>query len=136
MATQAPEQATATRGRILVVDDEAPVRRVIRQALEKHGYDVVEAPDGRVAIRVLENECFDVLITDIVMPEGDGLETILHLRRQHGRIKTIAISAPSNQLFLESARGLGADCVFVKPLSLEELVAAVQNLLAGNDQPS
>ena len=130
MATQAPEEATATRGRILVVDDEAPVRRVIRQALEKHGYDVAEAPDGRVAIRLLESEPSDVLVTDIVMPDCDGLDTILHVRRQQGPIRTIAISAPSNQLFLESARGLGADCVFVKPLSLEELAAAVQSLLS------
>ena len=66
---------------ILVVDDEAPVRRVLTRALEQCGCDVCEAANGSEAIRTLETAPLDLVITDIIMPEKDGIETILFLRR-------------------------------------------------------
>lgn len=115
---------------ILIVDDDAPVRSVLRRKLEQCNYDICEAADGNEAIRALESTKFDLVITDIIMPEKDGIETICFLRLKQPDVKIIAISAPSNQLFLESARGLGAERVFTKPLKLSELAEAVQELLA------
>jgi CheY-like chemotaxis protein len=115
---------------ILIVDDDAPVRSVLRRKLEQCHYDICEAADGNEAIRALESTKFDLVITDIIMPEKDGIETICFLRLKQPNVKIIAISAPSNQLFLESARGLGAERVFTKPLRLAELAEAVQALLA------
>lgn len=115
---------------ILIVDDEAPVRDVLKRKLEQCGYDVCEAADGDEAIRALESVPFDLVITDIVMPERDGIETICFLRAKQPDVKVIAISAPSNQLFLESAHGLGAARVFNKPLKLSELAKAVEQLLS------
>lgn len=114
---------------ILIVDDDAPIRSVLRRKLEQYQYDVCEAADGNEAIRALETTRFDLVITDIIVPEKDGIETICFLRLKQPEVKIIAISAPSNQLFLESARGLGAERVFTKPLKLAELADAVQELL-------
>jgi CheY-like chemotaxis protein len=114
---------------VLIVDDEAPVRGVLRDALERRGYRVHEAADGGQAIRALETASLDLVITDIIMPEKDGIETICFLRMNQPWVKIIAISAPSNEIFLESARQLGADRVFSKPLKLADLADAVDQLL-------
>lgn len=115
---------------ILVADDEPDVRNVLRRKLEHCGYHVCEAADGKEAQRAFEAADFDVVITDIIMPEADGIETITFLRRHHPEVKIIAISAPSNQLFLDSAKGLGAARVFAKPFRLEEIATAIEELLA------
>ncbi len=115
---------------ILVVDDEAAVRHILKRKLEDHGYSVHEAGDGNAAIAALQTHEFDLVITDIVMPERDGIETICYIRKEQPRVKVIAISAPSNKLFLESACGLGASCAFEKPLSLADLAHAVDDLLS------
>lgn len=114
---------------VLVVDDEPQVRRVLRQKLEQRRYEVAEAADGEEAQKAFLARPFDLVITDILMPEKDGLETILFLRRQHPDVKIIAISAPGNQLYLSSACVLGAQRGFVKPFKLEEVAAAVDALL-------
>jgi CheY-like chemotaxis protein len=115
---------------ILIVDDESMVRDVLRRKLESCGYDVREAANGDEALRVLESATFDLVVTDIVMPGRDGLEMICYLRKQRPGVKVIAISAPSNDLFLQSAAGLGAARTFEKPLKLSELAAAIDELLA------
>ncbi len=115
---------------ILVVDDEPQIRAVLRRKLERCGYDVCEAANGREAIRSLETVPFDLVITDILMPEKDGLDTILFLRKQQPNVKVIAISAPSNDLYLESACAFGASRAFEKPLELNDLAEAVVELLA------
>ena len=114
---------------ILVVDDEPAVRLVIRQKLESCGYDVCEAANGVEAQRALETVPFHLVITDIIMPEMDGIETINFIRKEQPDVKIIAISAPSNELYLESAEGLGAARVFAKPLNLAELAEAVAELV-------
>lgn len=114
---------------ILVVDDEDAVRSILRQKLEVCGYDICEAADGAEAVRALETLPFDLVITDIIMPQMDGLETISFIRRKQPYVKIIAISVPSNDLFLESAEGLGANRVFAKPLNLAEIAETVADLL-------
>ena len=116
--------------RILIVDDEAPIRRVLRRKLEQCGYDINEAADGKEAMRAIDQQPPDLVITDIIMPEKDGIETILFLRKRCPGVKVIAISAPSNQLYLDNARGLGAARAFEKPLDLNVLATAVAELLS------
>ncbi len=117
-------------GGVLIVDDEPHVRHVLRQKMEQCGCDVDEAADGREAIRKLGERVFDLVIADIVMPEQDGLEVIMFLRKTQPNVKVIAISAPGNELFLTSAKGLGASRVFPKPFELAEIANAAEELLA------
>lgn len=114
---------------ILVVDDEKQVRSLLRRKLEQCGYQVHEASNGREAIETLGQRSFDLVISDIMMPEKDGLEVIMYLRKTRPELKVIAISAPGNQLFLESARALGASRVLEKPFALDDLAVAVDELL-------
>lgn len=118
---------------ILIADDDEPVRHLIRAGLEGAGYDVAEAANGVEAIRAANATPFDLVITDILMPEKDGLETIVHLRKRSPGLKVIAISGYENALFLADARGLGAARVLPKPFKIAELVAMVRDLL---EQPT
>ena len=116
---------------ILIIDDEAPIRRVLRLALEDRGHTATEAANGRRAIEAMETDTFEVVITDILMPEADGIEVARFLRKHQPDVKIIAISAAANTLFLESIHGLGAERTFAKPLVLAEVANAVDELLAG-----
>ena len=115
---------------ILVVDDDEQVRDVLRRKLEQCGYDVCEAADGNEAIDALRTVPFDVVITDIIMPERDGIQIVEFVRRECPGTKAIVISVPGNELYLESAHGLGAGRAFVKPLNLEELASTIGELLS------
>ena len=115
--------------RVLVVDDEPHVRRLLRRLMEQRGYDVAEAVDGRDAIHQLCNSDFDLVIADIVMPETDGLEVIMFLKKTQPHVKVIAVSAAGNELYLASAKGLGASRVFLKPFDLADITRAAEELL-------
>lgn len=114
---------------ILVAEDTEDVRRVIARVLERHGYDVCEAANGEEAIRALQTVPFDLVITDILMPQRDGLETIMYLRKQMPRMKVLAISGAENQLFLANASGLGATEILPKPFTPDQLIAKIGELL-------
>jgi CheY-like chemotaxis protein len=116
--------------RILVVDDEPQIRSMLREWLTRVGFDVSEASDGKEAIETLRKELFDVVIADILMPEKDGLEVIMYLQRERPLTKCVAISSPSNRVFLQSAQLLGATRVVEKPFTPAEIEAAVRDVLA------
>ena len=115
--------------RIVVVDDEASVRSFLRKALEHGGYEVLEATDGKRAVKESLVQQVDLVITDLVMPEQEGIETIQALRRVVPGIKIIAISGAFHGQFLRTAQLLGADAVLNKPLSIELLLATVAEVL-------
>jgi CheY-like chemotaxis protein len=112
---------------ILVVDDDAQIRSMLRTALEDEGYNVHEARDGKEAISNLIGQNIKLVITDIVMPEKEGLETIREMRRDSPDIKIIAISG-ANQ-YLHIAKILGADYVYSKPFSILHLIDKVNEFL-------
>lgn len=116
-------------GRILVVDDDDVVRANLRSKLESSGYEVVDVSNGEDAIQRMGEETFHLVITDILMPERDGLETLLHIKKTQPDVPVIAITGAGNELCLDNARGLGAARVFEKPFELEELAAAVEQLI-------
>jgi CheY-like chemotaxis protein len=119
--------------KILVIDDDHLVRYTVSRILKKSGHDVVTAADGARGIEVLGMEHPDVVITDIIMPEQEGFQTIVKIRRDHPGIKIIAISGglrrgQGNLDVLSMAEGLGADSVIAKPFEPEELLAELAKL--------
>jgi DNA-binding response OmpR family regulator len=119
--------------RILVVDDDFQMREMLGVILERKGYDVKTASDGKSALQLQSIKPFDIVITDIIMPEKEGLETISELRRGHPRVKIIAISGGGRykpEGYLELAKQIGADRVLVKPFGSWEILGAVRELAA------
>jgi len=122
--------------RVLVIDDEEQVRTLIREVLEGAGHEVMEAGNGREAMKLFEANPTSVVITDLVMPEQDGLETIRELRRRFPTVKIIAVSGAQQKLNLELlyvAEKLGALRTLEKPFDIRKLVALVEELL--KDKP-
>jgi CheY-like chemotaxis protein len=118
--------------RILLVDDDDSFRKMLRITLVKMGYDVREARNGKEALGFFEQEQPDVVMTDLVMPEKEGLETIMELRRKQHGVKIIAMSGGgrvSAKDYLRIAKAMGADRVLAKPFSNDELRLALDGLL-------
>ncbi|MBW1997483.1 MAG: response regulator [Deltaproteobacteria bacterium] len=121
---------------ILVIEDDPKIRKVLRRLIERAGHDVEEASDGLEGLKSYRKKPADLVITDIIMPRKEGLETILDLRREFPEVKIIAISGGgrlSPLPYLEVAEGFGALRVFSKPFDLEELQGAILELL--QEQP-
>jgi len=118
--------------RILIIDDEVQIREMLGQMLGREGYDVVNAPDGKVGMKVCREQHIDLIITDIIMPEKDGIEMILELRHDFPDLKVIAISGGGRlgpDGYLEMAQKLGAHRTFFKPFNRKEILEAVKDLL-------
>jgi DNA-binding response OmpR family regulator len=118
--------------KILVLDDEASIVLMIKKMLEKAGHEVEMALNGKDGMILFEQNKPDLLITDIIMPEKEGLETIFELRQKYPDLKIIAISGGgriSPEGYLPGAKLLGADMVFQKPLDQKEFLQAVATLL-------
>lgn len=122
--------------RVLVVDDDQGVRNVVKTVLERRGYDVTAAEDGRSAITAVEDEKFDVVIVDIFMPGMDGLETIRLFNKHAPSVPVIAISgfmfrnsATPAPDFRSMATKLGATYSLHKPFRARELMHAVSACL-------
>jgi two-component system response regulator (stage 0 sporulation protein F) len=112
---------------ILIIDDEEPIRALLRTTLEAAGHEVVEAPNGRIGLDLYRHRPADLIITDIAMPELNGLDLILELTRQFLHAKVIAISgAEGEKHVLDVAKLLGARRTFQKPFSLPLLLDAVR----------
>jgi len=119
--------------RILVIEDDDQIRTILREVLELEGYDVVEARDGREGVKIYREKSFDLVITDMVMPQKDGIETIADLQAMSPEVKIIAISGGDRlgpEPYLAIAKGFGAANVFTKPFMIRELLEAVKRTLA------
>ena len=114
---------------ILVADDDASIRRFLRTVLTTAGYEVVEAANGREAAAVIQQRPVDLLITDLVMPEQEGIETILLLRRSNANLKIVAISGAFEGRYLNAAASLGAHATILKPISPRGLLDTVNKVL-------
>jgi DNA-binding response OmpR family regulator len=118
--------------KILVIEDEDQLRRTVAKMLTTVGHEVVEAADGLRGMELFRKEKPDLVITDIVMPNQEGLETIIELRRRCPQIRIIAMSGgftrDDNLGFLKMARRLGADETIPKPFRAQELRKLVSQL--------
>jgi len=116
---------------ILVMDDEPSIRTLLRTALEAEGHQVIEASDGRSGIALYRRESPDVVITDILMPELNGLDAIIELTREFLNVKVIAISGGQVESgMLNTAKLLGARQTLRKPFTIQALLQAVRYELA------
>jgi len=116
---------------ILIIDDEEPIRALLRTTLEGAGYEVTEAPNGRIGLELYRHRPTDLVITDILMPEMNGLDMILELTRAFLNVKVIAITgAPDTQNALDAAKLLGVRHTLHKPFSMSALLRTVQYELA------
>jgi DNA-binding NtrC family response regulator len=119
--------------RILVIDDEARIRRLLRVALEIQGHEVLEAGEGDQGLRLLRASLPDLVITDILMPGTDGMEVLMALRREAPGLKVIAMSGGGQYGLtepLQMAEPLGAFAAFRKPFELDVMLGTVQRALA------
>ena len=119
--------------RILIIDDDETIRSVFKRFLSGQGYDVEVAADGRQGLRCLEEHSFDLVITDIMMPETDGLEVVMAIHGKEGNIPVIAISGGMHAMpmdFLPMAKKFGAKEVLYKPVELDDLLSSVEKVLA------
>jgi CheY-like chemotaxis protein len=117
---------------ILIVEDDDELRSVLREVLEREGYGVAEAADGKAAMELQRLTGADLVITDIIMPEMDGIETIMALRKGFPWVKIIAMSGGHRagpRAFLNLAKALGAHRTLHKPFIFEDMLDAVDELL-------
>jgi len=117
---------------ILVVDDDDQIRALLSRLLSRNGYEVLEASNGRIAVDILRKGPVDLVITDLIMPDKEGLETIREIVKEHKGIKIIAISGGGRvgpDSYLSMAKMFGASAVFTKPLEMAELLHTVAELL-------
>jgi YesN/AraC family two-component response regulator len=119
--------------KIIVIDDEPYILLMLKKMLEKEGHQVDMATNGVEGIDLYHKNGADLIITDIVMPEKEGLETIINLKTENPSLKVIAISGGGrvdSREYLHSAQLLGAEKIFQKPFKKDEIVNAVNELLA------
>ncbi len=119
--------------KILIVDDEEPIRRSIREILEIEDYEIFEAEDGEEAIRLVQSDEPHLVITDIIMPEKEGFETILQINEEYPDIKIIAMSGGGRlgtDIILGTVSELNVVGTLQKPFKVTELFELVQQALA------
>ena len=117
---------------ILIVDDEPQVRKILKKVLERNNYTVLEAVDGRQGVDLFKTHGPDLIITDLIMPEKEGLEFIREIKAMDSNAQIIAISGGGTidpQMYLDLARKFGAVRTFSKPIDNAILISAIKEIL-------
>ena len=118
---------------VLIIEDDEFVQNMLKQTFERAGYEVATASNGRIGIQLYKSKPFDVVITDLIMPDMEGIETISILRKTNPDIKVIAISGGGRNSpddYLHLAEKLGAARTFTKPVDRKLLLEAVKELIS------
>jgi YesN/AraC family two-component response regulator len=118
--------------RILIIDDEPQIRSMLTLMLEREGYEILEAPDGVAGIKIYRQSPADLIITDLIMPNKDGIGMIIDLKKEFPDVKIIAMSGGGLNKpdgYLKGAKKLGAACTLTKPIDREEMLKAVREIL-------
>jgi len=118
--------------KVLVIDDEPAVRYAVTRVLESNGFEVTTAPDGMQGMAQFHSCRPDLVITDLIMPEQEGMQTIKQIRQADAAVKILAISGGGRLVnidFLQVAKRLGADEILPKPFDATELLSTVRQLL-------
>jgi len=123
---------------VLIVEDDKELREMLKMSLLRSGFTVLEAENGKEAITHFKPSLTDLVVTDLIMPEEDGLKVVIKLRELKPSIKIIAISGGGKVgpgSYLNLAKALGADAIYSKPFSINDLTAKIEQLL-DNEQHS
>ena len=123
--------------KILIIEDDDFVQKMLKQTFERAGYEVGMASNGAAGLKLYDSklsllEPYDVVITDLIMPEMEGIETITKLRKSNPNVKIIAISGGGRNKpedYLHLAQKLGASCTFTKPVDRDALLEKVSELV-------
>ena len=118
--------------KILIIDDDAVMRLTIQGTLKKHGYTTLIAENGDEGVKLYKTEQPDIVITDMLMPNKEGLETISEIRAINPQAKIIAMSgggSTQNMTFLQLAKKVGANHLLTKPVKPDQLLVAVESLI-------
>ena len=119
---------------VVVIDDQEPIRRLVRRALEKDGHEVLEAGEGEAGMALLDRAPVDVVITDIFMPGMDGIQVLREIRKRFPAVKVIAMSGGDSSGLMDlrhDAELLGAVKSLSKPFTAREVVDVVRSVLSG-----
>jgi CheY-like chemotaxis protein len=118
---------------VLIVEDEKELREMLKTSLIRRNFRVLEAANGKDAIIHFKPAITDIVVTDLIMPEEDGLKVIIKLRELKPSIKIIAISGGGKAgpgSYLNLAKALGADAIYSKPFSMNDLIGKIEELLS------
>lgn len=124
--------------RILIIDDEPQIRSMVRLILEREGYAVLEAVDGAEGLKIFREKPADLILTDLIMPNKDGIGMIIELKKEFPDVKIIAMSGGGlnrPEGYLRGAQKLGAAATLTKPINRQDLVRVVRDTLKA-DAPS
>jgi CheY-like chemotaxis protein len=127
---------TLNMARILLIEDDQPLRQALARLISRNGYDVVEADNGKTALQKIAGQPTDAVITDMIMPEMEGVETIQALRRGHPSAKIIAISGggrSSADACHKIANALGVQKFLSKPIDPWELLEVLRDLVGPSE---
>jgi len=117
---------------ILIIDDDNQFRTMLRKMIERNGYEVIEASGGEEGIKLYRKNPTDLIITDLIMPEKDGIETIQELKKEFPDVRIIAISGGGRlgpQDYLHLAKMFGVQRTLTKPIELPVLLQTIEELL-------
>lgn len=117
---------------VLIVEDDKELREMLKMSLQRRGFAVQEAENGKEAISHFKPLLTDLVVTDLIMPEEDGLKVVIKLRELKPTIKIIAISGGGKVgpgSYLNLAKALGADAIYSKPFSIKDLIVKIEQLL-------
>ncbi|MDD9900552.1 MAG: response regulator [Alphaproteobacteria bacterium] len=117
---------------VLIIDDDELIRLSVTNVLKKNGLTALQAENGHVGVEIFKRDNPAIVITDMLMPDKEGLETISEIRALSPKAKIIAISGggnTQNMSFLQLAQKIGADKIISKPLKPSDLMAAIKDLL-------
>jgi|SRR5579862_197595 len=120
---------------VLIVDDERAILRALATILEESGFQVFTAESGRQATAILSEHQIDLLITDLSMPDEDGIELVRRLRKEHHALKVITMSGTFGPDLLKAAQYLGADATLTKPMTVAQLLDCIRKLEVEADTP-
>jgi CheY-like chemotaxis protein len=119
---------------ILVADDETEIRSLLQEWLSSAGHTVITVGNGAAACAAMKRQVFDVAITDMLMPDGDGIDVMTELRKANASTRVVAMSGGGRYTdgrdYLDLAKGLGAEAVVLKPFRLADLNKAIESALA------
>ena len=127
-----PDTGNSRPRRILLIEDDARLRTTLAELLRHAGFEVIEAEEGGQGIALFAEKAADLVITDLIMPGKEGMETILELRQAHPQIKILAMSGGGRLRaaeYLPIAAAAGADQTIEKPFSIDKLLLLVNDLL-------
>ena len=137
--TPPPEVRPKNALTLLVAEDEEDIRLLLEQWLRPLGHTVLSARDGREALKLIAAHPLDLVITDILMPDGDGLTVINGLKQAQPAARVLAISGGGRYMdsreYLKLAEGFGADGAIMKPFNREQLLQAIDRAMAGRTAP-